>query len=176
MLALLGGATLEQEMSEREFERAGLDKLTEEELAFLNDYLGREAISPADAFGREQVDTMPARSRPAPVAEAEAAESKAVESAAEQRRSIRSRIGRIIGGRDRQQHVQAIHSRIKGEFRGWDGQTLFVLENGQQWRQRLSSVYRHRASNPEVTIAKGRFGYYLIVDKTKRRVGVKRVR
>ena len=108
-------------------------------------------------------------------------EPQSVESQAEPRRSIRSRIGRIVGrgeGKKKQnekQQLPSIHTRIKGEFNGWSGQTLFVLENGQRWRQRVSGVYRHRAQSPAITIIKGRFGYYLIVDKTKRRIGVKRV-
>ena len=71
---------------------------------------------------------------------------------------------------------QPIKSRIRGEFKGWDGQTRFVLENGQIWQQRVAGTYRHRASNPPVTIAKGRFGHYLTLDASGRRVGVKRVR
>ena len=71
---------------------------------------------------------------------------------------------------------QPIKSRIRGEFRGWEGGTRFVLENGQIWQQRVAGTYRHRASNPPVTIAKGRFGHYLTLDASGRRVGVKRVR
>ena len=219
MLTLLGGATLEEEMSRQAFERAGLDKLTEEELAFLNEYLGREPVSREDAFGREQVRTAQAEPRPAPVGAERDAAAGADEATPqpEARRSIRSRIGGIFrrgeraggsgepagaGGEPAGASVEpagtseepvgasgepageqsskkgklpAIHSRIRGEFNGWDGHTLFALENGQVWQQRVSGLYRYRANSPAVTVIKGRFGYYLIVDKTKRQVGVKRV-
>lgn len=173
LIALAGAAlepvNLEQQMSEEEFERAGLGKLNREELAFLNEYLGRAAESPEDAFGREQLDAAQAPPDSSPTTGEADARTKPA-------RSIRERIGRMVGGGERRADVQSIHTRIKGEFNGWNGHTLFVLENGQHWRQRVSGVYRYHAQNPEVTITKGRFGYYLVVDKTRRTVGVKRER
>jgi hypothetical protein len=52
-------ATLEQAMSEREFRAAGLDRLTPEQLAFLNQYLGREPLPPEKTFGAEHLDATP---------------------------------------------------------------------------------------------------------------------
>ncbi len=128
-------ATLEQEMSKREFGRAGLEKLDAEELAYLNRYLGREALEPEVSFGREQLeDAEPVR------------------------------------------QFEKIVARIKGEFDGWDGHTRFRLDNGQIWEQRVSGTYRHHATDPEVTVERGRFGYYLTITGSKRRVGVKRIK
>ena len=142
---LLCGAGLEEEMSRTEFERAGLDKLSAEELAYLNAYLGRAAPPPGSIADASE----PARQAAPPKPQAPL-------------RTARS--------------GEPIKSRIRGEFRGWDGHTRFVLENGQVWQQRVAGTYRHRASNPRVTIAKGRFGHHLTVDASGRRVGVKRVR
>jgi len=133
--SVVSAATLEQEMSEREFERAGLDKLTDRQLDYLNDYLGREALKPAQSFGQEQLEEIePVR------------------------------------------QIDNITAHIKGEFTGWDGHTLFYLDNGQVWQQRLAAIYRHRATDPEVTIRKGRFGYYLKISASNRQVAVKRIR
>ena len=132
--AMVSAATLEQEMSKREFGRAGLEKLDEEELAYLNRYLGREALK-VDQFGREQL---------------------------EDAQSVRQ--------------VENFTARIAGEFSGWEGHTRFPLDNGQVWEQRVSGTYRYRATSPEVTVERGRFGYYLRINETNRRVGVRRIR
>ncbi|MEM1230431.1 MAG: hypothetical protein AAGI15_07845 [Pseudomonadota bacterium] len=69
-----------------------------------------------------------------------------------------------------------IRTRIRGEFEGWTGKTLFRLENGQIWRQRIGGRYRLRRTAPEVEVFKGRFGYYLKLLETGRQVGVRRVK
>jgi len=59
-----------------------------------------------------------------------------------------------------------IVSRIVGEFRGWDGGTEFVLENGQVWQQKGSGVLAGvRLTNPTVTIEPALFsGWRLKVE------------
>lgn len=65
-------------------------------------------------------------------------------------------------------------SRITGEFTGWSGKTVFRLENGQVWKQRLDGRYRHRGSpNPEVRIDRNWLGFYrMTVIESGRSVGV----
>ena len=67
-----------------------------------------------------------------------------------------------------------ILTRISGEFRGWSGETVFRLENGQRWRQRLRSRYTYVGPpNPEVTISRNWMGFYkLTVVETGKGVGV----
>ena len=67
-----------------------------------------------------------------------------------------------------------IVSRIAGDFEGWSGNSVFRLENGQVWEQRLEGRYRYKGPpNPEVKIDRNLFGYYrLTVLDTGRRVGV----
>jgi len=56
-----------------------------------------------------------------------------------------------------------ISSRLAGSFTGWTGDTVFVLENGQRWRQRLSGRYIYQgAPNPAVKITRNFFGYYMM--------------
>ena len=130
--------TLEQEMSSETFQKSGLHRLTEDELAYLNRYLGRTAAPKEQQFGKEQLS----RKRAAPV----------------------------DGPADE------LKTTVKGEFTGWKGKTVFRLANGQIWQQRVSGRYRFRAENPAVTIERGRFGYYLTIDETGRKVGVKRLK
>lgn len=71
---------------------------------------------------------------------------------------------------------KALRARIVGEFTGWDGKTLFKLDNGQVWRQSTSGVYRYKSSDPEVVIEKGLVGYKLRLVETKRSISVRRVK
>ena len=69
-------------------------------------------------------------------------------------------------------------SRIEGNFRGWSGETVFHLENGQLWRQRLQGRYTYTGPpNPEVRISRNWMGYYkLTIIENGRGVGVTPVR
>lgn len=42
---------------------------------------------------------------------------------------------RFIRAFARERSPDVIESRIEGEFEGWDGDTIFELENGQIWQQ-----------------------------------------
>lgn len=67
-----------------------------------------------------------------------------------------------------------ITSRLSGSFTGWSGDTVFLLENGQRWRQRLSGRYFYQGEpNPAVKISRNFFGYYMmtLIDED-RAVGV----
>jgi hypothetical protein len=45
-----------------------------------------------------------------------------------------------------------IESSIDGEFKGWDGSTIFKLSNGQIWQQSSYAYMYHYAYNPPVLI------------------------
>jgi hypothetical protein len=45
-----------------------------------------------------------------------------------------------------------IESNIKGDFEGWEGETVFVLDNGQVWQQAGFEYHYHYAFRPKVTI------------------------
>lgn len=70
-----------------------------------------------------------------------------------------------------------IVSRIKGDFSGWNGETIFRLENGQVWRQRLSGRYKYMGPpNPEVRISRNFMGFYMMtLTETGKSIGVKLV-
>lgn len=70
-----------------------------------------------------------------------------------------------------------IRSRIAGDFVGWDGETIFKLENGQVWKQRIKGNWNVEMENPEVLIKRNLFGFYeMIIVEKKKRIGVKRVK
>ncbi len=71
----------------------------------------------------------------------------------------------------------AVRRRIVGHFSGWTGKTVFRLDNGEVWKQRLGARYAISLENPEVEIKKNLFGFYeMKIVKTGRRVGVSRVK
>lgn len=138
-------ADLKATMPDTVFTEAGLDRLSDTELAALEAWIGttygppktlkpQRAAAPATTLGAEQV--APA---PEPVDD-------------------------------------STRARIRGPFSGWSGDTLFKLDNGQVWRQRIGGRYRYKADSPEIEIYKGRFGYYLRVLKTGRQIGVRRLK
>lgn len=46
----------------------------------------------------------------------------------------------------------AIETRIDGDFKGWEGETIYKLSNGQIWQQANYHYHYHYAYAPEVTI------------------------
>jgi hypothetical protein len=82
----------------------------------------------------------------------------------------------IIKEEIRKFEQQGIRTRIAGEFNGWDGNTLFRLENGQVWRQRQPGQWRYRASAPEVELSKNVMGFWMLrILEADKSVGVTRV-
>lgn len=58
--------------------------------------------------------------------------------------------------------LQALESRIAGEFRGWRGRTNFKLENGQIWTQVNNETYDYTPplDSPKVRILPASFGTF----------------
>ena len=66
---------------------------------------------------------------------------------------------------------------IVGHFRGWYGDTVFTLDNGEVWKQRLPGYYAASMENPEVEISKNFLGYYVLkIIKNGYKIGVKRIK
>ena len=83
---------------------------------------------------------------------------------------------KLVEAEVRKVEQEGIRTRIAGEFRGWDGHTVFRLENGQVWQQRLPGQWFYRASAPEVELSKNFMGYWMLrVLDADRAVGVTRI-
>ena len=81
------------------------------------------------------------------------------------------------------QEVQAavtefrMEARIMPPFTGWTGQTLFRLDNGQVWQQRIKGRYMFSGDDTRVVITRNALGFYnLKLESTGRSVGVEPVR
>lgn len=69
-----------------------------------------------------------------------------------------------------------IESRIDGEFTGWEGETIFRLQNGQIWQQSSYAYTYHYAYRPEVLIYRSGTGFKMKVDGVERAINVERLR
>jgi hypothetical protein len=70
----------------------------------------------------------------------------------------------------------ALKSRIDGDFEGWNGDTLFQLENGHVWKQRgTASHYVYRYS-PPVLIYRSEAGCRMKVDGVGDEILVERLK
>ncbi|HTD28675.1 MAG TPA: hypothetical protein VK660_04740 [Xanthomonadaceae bacterium] len=123
-------SSVEERMSSSDFKAAGLDKLSPEELAKLNDFI------------KHEVDTRTAQAHEVGA-----------------RENDNSNIAKI-GFKHYEGKRDEIVSRIPGTFTGWTGHSTFTLENGQVWRQADpdSELVGVRLVNPEVHITPGFLG------------------
>ena len=142
---------------------AGLNALTEDQRAALDGLAERFAGEGA----RPAIEAARATAR----AEAEAQAQTGL--AQEIKKRDEARIG-LTGPKAA---VETVRSRIVGEFRGWNGQTRFRLENGQTWVQaNASDRYVLSAQpGPEVEVRQaGMGGWKLYIMPGEAWVRVKR--
>lgn len=57
-------------------------------------------------------------------------------------------------------------SRIDGEFKGWEGATIYRLVNGQVWQQSSYKYQYQYAYMPQVTVYEAGGGYKMLVAGT----------
>lgn len=67
-------------------------------------------------------------------------------------------------------------SRIDGEFNGWEGETIFKLQNGQIWQQSRYAYRYHYSYAPKVLIYKSSTGFMMRVDGVDEPIAVKRLK
>ncbi len=70
----------------------------------------------------------------------------------------------------------AIESTISGDIEGWDGDTIFKLDNGQIWQQAAYDYTYFYAYRPEVTIYQTSTGCRMKVEDETETVLVKRIK
>lgn len=69
-----------------------------------------------------------------------------------------------------------IESRIDGEFSGWEGETIFKLENGQIWQQASYAYMYSYKYRPKVLIFRTVGGYEMQVEGVRDRIRVTRLK
>jgi hypothetical protein len=113
-------------------------------------------------------------------AEAEAkvkvAEAKAAEAAG--KKSQPGWLGSLVGSGDKTKAPkrEAVESRLTESFWGWDGATIFRLENGQVWQQAIPGEFyqlKKPITSARVKVYPGIMGYLLEVIDTGASLKVK---
>ena len=136
LCAAEGFSSLEEQMTGKEFTAAGLDKLTAQELDALNQWIRSRTL--ATLAG-------PAAAAPA------AATAAATQEPTGDQRGFRTE--------KEEEDRSPITSRIVGKFSGWDGESVFKLENGMIWEQADNDkFYIREVENPVAIIEPGIFG------------------
>ena len=143
---------LEQAMTKEERSQSGVDSLTAEQRKFLNNWLQQRYGADATNM-REETDS--SADTTVQLSE-QSSQEKVIEA------EVERRVAKELA--TRKQPAKAAVSNgpfeatLVGDFTGWRGKTVFRLDNGQIWRQRSSSQYRHRGSDQRVKFDKNWMG------------------
>lgn len=164
-----------------DFAAAGLGKLSAEEIARLDTLVGAFKRGVAPAAGRAEIAgagtptgkagegarRAPAKSGKVAAPSAPAAAAKPVSSATPAETRVTLAPGTQID-------YSTVETRIAGEFRGWEGRTIFTLENGQRWQAAGTDPYvSPPVQSPAVKIAPGLLGtFWMTVEGVRPRVKV----
>ncbi len=147
-------------LTPEEFARAGLNKLTPEELAFLD-----------AALARHQAPAVSSKTAPT-----------ATPTATTKRPPSKEKIAADFGAEQVAQNkptndADELHTHIEGTIQEFSGRAVFVLANGQIWQQRTPTdvFLPKKLVNPAVTLTRGAFGYKMVIDAANIVVFVKRV-
>jgi hypothetical protein len=145
-------------MNVTQFDKAGLNKLTPEEIkalnAWLNQYLNACTATPVKATASRNAASLPVAASSTAGFGADSMTPK--ESPLEPAR---------------------METRIAGLFTGWTGDTVFKLENGQIWKQAATGYFTNvELDHPEVVIKKLSFGYLLTLPGHGETVFVRRIK
>lgn len=129
-------STLEERMTGKDFKETGLGKLSDAELAALNEWLKRHSVGTLESASASSGAS-------GAVAAADGSAEKDMRGFENQPKIDKS---------DR-----VIYSTVVGKFDGWRAEgTLFKLANGMIWQQSESDTfYMPELENPEITVTKG---------------------
>ena len=201
--ALLSGMALAQDfqglrkaMTPEELEAAGLDNLSPEQQQFLDGWLRQRFTSPpsAGAMGQAATRDLDPGSIHDGSGSISTGDNEAVGASANGNEAIEAEIERRVAlevnaaiakaaEEEAAEEAARVATRdepfeadIVGPFSGWGGKTVFTLSNGQVWRQRTGSNYRHTADGQAVAVKKNFMGLWtLTVLSSGRTVGVYRI-
>ena len=174
-------------MTRQEREAAGLNKLSAEEQRYLEAWL-RQRLAVEESTQLSNPTPSPMVASPDAEQSVGAAGSDTSDAAmeAEIERRVAIEVEAAISQAKEDEAAEEaareaalnepFEAEIVGPFSGWSGKTVFTLSNGQVWRQRNGSNYRHTAQGQTVAVKKNFMGYWtLTVLSSGRTVGVRRI-
>ncbi|MGH8281400.1 MAG: hypothetical protein ACRERZ_04325 [Gammaproteobacteria bacterium] len=150
-------------MTVTEFDQAGLNKLSPDELKAFNAWLNRYLSSRTKAAPSTAVEHAATTSVAVPAAVASPA--------------VANFGADTMAPKESSQTPTRIETRIAGSFTGWSGDTVFKLENGQVWQQAATGFFTDvKLDHPQVVIKKLAFGYLLTLPGHGETVFVRRIK
>jgi hypothetical protein len=166
-LNLRAEESLKSVFTEAEYRQAGLDKLSPDEQAALMQALQKRGLWQAAPATPAPAPTPVAAAPAAPVAAAAAAPAETPAP----RKGLWARIKDFgaeqlpIKSDKDEGEVTEVEAQMVEPFTGLRGKTLFHLDNGQIWQQRISETFYvgQPIPNPMVTLKRTRFGYRLFI-------------
>ena len=171
-----GAPEIQTLMAPEDFSASGLDRLTDAEREHLSGWVARyregAIIGP----------TVPGKQREE--AAAVAAQEATPETTPETASSTTEEYPGVYTTQEQKKEQKEKEKKVKYElvakvvpaFIGWSGKTVFVLDNGQVWRQRTPSSLRYSGSDSTVIITQNILGKFLMEHQdTGRSIGVRRI-
>lgn len=144
------------QISAEDFEAAGLDKLSPEELARLESLIANYQSNKRKKKAKEE---------------------KTIASAPDPTEREDLMGHEQVAAKVPKNAPKKIESRLVGTFEGWYGETKFELENGQIWQQRIEERQKYTPSeNPKVTIYRSMGGYRIRFEGYNQSCPVKRIK
>jgi len=172
-------------MAPEDFSASGLDKLTDAEREHLSGWVARyregaikgppvpgkqreEAAAAAAAAVAVQENTPATTADAAPAAAAATTEDYPGEYRTQEQKKEQ---------KDKSKKVKyELVAKVVPAFRGWAGKSVFVLDNGQVWRQRTPGKLRYSGSDSTVIITQNVMGKFVMKHQdTGRAIGVRRI-
>jgi len=157
-------------MAPEDFTASGLDKLTDAERAHLSEWVARYregAIKGPTVPGKQRKEAEAAQESPPVVAEESTPETTdeypgGYKTSKEKKKEKKVKFELI--------------AKVIPEFTGWSGKTVFVLDNGQVWRQRTPGSMRYSDGDSNIIITRNLIGKFLMEHPASgRSVGVRRI-
>ncbi len=173
-------------MAPEDFTASGLDKLTDAERAHLSEWLERYregAIKGPPVPGKERKAAAAAVVASEATEETEQAAPQVA--AGETTETTPETTDEYPGGyrtqkekkkkKDKKVKYQLI-AKVVPTFIGWNGKTVFRLDNGQVWQQRMAGRMRYDGSDSTVIITQNFMGKFIMEHEASgRSIGVKRI-
>lgn len=167
---------LAAEMTPEERAAAGIGDLSPSQQQFLDAWLRKRFETEPTVVGAPPLEPGESALVSGGASEA-AAQAQAIEAEVERRVAEELAAAKAVEAEDEKLMNEPFEAMVTGSFSGWNGKTVFALDNGQVWRQRTgSSRYRHTRGDSKVRFKRSFIGLWtMTVLSTGRSVGVRRI-
>ena len=173
-------------MAPEDFSASGLDKLTDAEREHLSGWVSRYregAIKGPPVPGKERKEAAAAAAiaqettqAATPAAAQETTQAATPTTTDEYPQEYKTREQKKEQKEKAKKVKYELIAKVVPAFRGWSGKSVFVLDNGQVWRQRTPGSLRYSGGDSTVIIKQNFMGKFVMKHQdTGRAIGVRRI-